>query len=515
MAPAPADLRTVAADQGAAARATAIPAFDVGGHRRLAFAWLDWFVLIAASSAAAAYAALGLRVYRTLHASAFDLAFFDQVLWNTAHGRWFQTTYVSYSFLGQHFEPLLLPLALLYRLGAGPQTLIVLQALGAALAALPLYAAGRRLLPPAAAAALAIAYLVSPALQRGLDFGFHPDLLEPLTAFAVLAALLWRHDRLFLLCAGALLLVKEDAFLIGLALGWIALLRGRRRLGATVIAASLVYGVLVLTLIMPALRDGAASDLAERYGYLGSTPGSIVVGTLLHPDRVLAHLAAPAPLLAVLVLLGSFAFLPLLAPEVLIATLPAALVGLLSTHPQQRALDLQYGAPVLTLVTIAALFGLARMEALARRLTAPCEGGRSLPVRWQPSAAIALCLLVAAIGAAYLRGPFPPERAAAGWRFADGGAAAALARVARLIPPDASVSAQTGLAPHLSQRREQWEFPRLLGADYVVLQIGGIRSSQSLLAGFDAIVADLPELGYRLVAGDGPIRLYQREGAAH
>lgn len=508
------DARAIAPSPSLAVAADPVPARGGVLGRRLRLTRCDLLVLLAALVAAVVYAACGLRVYRTLHATAFDLAFFDQILWNTAHGRWFQTTYVAYNFLGQHFEPLLLPLALLYRLGAGPQTLIVLQALAATLAAAPLYVAGRRLLPRAAAAALALAYLVSPTLQRGLDFGFHPDLFEPLAAFGALAALLWQRDRLYLLCVAALLLTKEDAFLVVLALGWLALLRGRRRLGTAAMAGSLLWGAVVLTQLMPALRHGMGSDLAERYGYLGSTPNRIVAGALLHPDRVLTHLAAPAPALAVLALVASFAFLPVLAPDLLVAAAPAALVGLLSTHPPQRSLDLQYGAPVLTLVTMAALIGLGRADAVAGRLRAGWErhGRRRGRRRW--SVALAGCVLAAAAVAAYLHGPLPPERAASAWRFTYDGGAAALARVARLIPPDASLSAQTGLAPHLSQRRAQWEFPRLLDADYVILQTGGIRSSQSQLAGFDDTLAGLPALGYRLVASDGPIRLYHREGAS-
>ncbi len=471
----------------------------------------DGVVVLAVAVGATIYAIFGLRVYRSLHASAFDLAFFDQILWNTAHGRWFETTYVAYNFLGQHFELLLLPLALLYRLGAGPQTLVVVQAAGAALAALPLYIAGRRLLRAPAAALLAVAYLVSPALQRGVDFGFHPDLFEPLAAFGALAALLWRRDRLFLLAVVLLLLLKEDAFLVALGLGWIALLCGRKRLGLSVIAVSLAWGVLVLALIMPHLRHGASSDLAERYGYLGDKPLAIVAGALLHPDRVLGHLAAPVPATAVFVLLAGFAFLPLLAPDVLLAAIPAALVGLLSTHPQQRALDVQYGAPVLTLVVVAVMFGAARAERWAPRLAARlsrCSRARAFR---RLARGLPACALAAALLAAYLRGPYPPERAAARWRFADDGSAAALARVSGLIPPDASLSAQTGLAPHLSQRRVQWEFPRLKDAEYVILQTNGIRSSQSLLAGFDQTAASLPALGYQPIASDGTIRLYRRQ----
>ncbi|HEY7293548.1 MAG TPA: DUF2079 domain-containing protein [Dehalococcoidia bacterium] len=484
----------------------------------------EWLLLAAILAAATAYGAFGLRVYRTLHASAFDLAFFDQILWNTAHGRWFETTYVSYNFLGQHFEPILLPLALLYRLGAGPQTLIALQAAGVAIAAVPLYLAGRRLLPPLAALLVACAYLLAPALQRAVDFGFHSDMFEPLAAFTALAALLWRRDRLLLLAAALVLLVKEDAFLIVLGLGWIALLRGRPRLGFGLMTAALVWGALVLTLIMPMLRHGASSDLAERYGYLGSAPTGIVVGALRHPDRIVAHLAAPTPAIAVFGLLASFAFVPLLAPDVLLAALPPALLGLLSTHPQQRALDVQYGVPVLIMAAVAALFGVERASRrLKLPLLQPPRGRSNGAGQRRLACGAAACVAAAALASGYLHGPFPPERDAAGWRFREGGSAAALARVARLITAGATLSAQTGLAPHLSQRRVQWEFPRLSDTDeerpsedaeYIVLQSDGIRSSQSLLAGFDQTVAALPQLGYRLIASDGTIRLYRRGDAA-
>ena len=160
-----------------------------------------------------AFAALGLRVYDTLHATAFDLAFFDQILWNTAHGRWFETSYVPYNFLGQHFEPLLLLPAALYRLGAGPRLLIVGQSLAAGLAALPLYWAGRRLVGAWPACLVAVAFLLSPTLQRGVDFGFHPDLFEPLLAFGALAALLAGRRAVAVACLAVLLLVKDDAFL--------------------------------------------------------------------------------------------------------------------------------------------------------------------------------------------------------------------------------------------------------------------------------------------------------------
>jgi len=72
-------------------------------------------------------------------ATAFDLGNMDQVLWNTIHGRWFQFTNQAVDWYGPptrlalHFEPILLPLSLLYTFGSDPRILLVLQTLGARL----------------------------------------------------------------------------------------------------------------------------------------------------------------------------------------------------------------------------------------------------------------------------------------------------------------------------------------------------------------------------------------------
>lgn len=468
--------------------------------------------------AAVAFALLGLRVHGTLHTSAFDLGFFDQIVWNTAHGRLFETTYTphAYNFAGQHFEPVLFLFAALYRLfGAGPRLLIVAQAVVVGAAAIPLYLVARRQGGVWPAVLLAAAFLLAPQLERGVDFGFHPDLLLPLFAFSAYAAQVYRRRALFLVFAALTLLVKEDAFLVVLALGWLAWFDGRRRAGAAVAAAALLWGVVVLVFVMPALRHGYPSDLAERYGYLGDTPVSIVAGGLTHPARVVGHLAQFGTLATVLGMLAVAGFLPVFAPEALLAAVPPALVGLLATHPEQRSLDLQYAAPVLAVLFIAATRGLG----VVRR----CSGSGRLPAavrhrRIGGHAALSVAfaaLAVAAAGVGFLmRGPYPPGGAYASGRFRGDGDGAALTRVARLIPADASLSAQTGLLPHLSQRTVQYEFPRLDGARYVVLQDGGIVSGQSLgtYGGYDTTRAALPSLGYTEIAHDHGIHLYEHKG---
>jgi hypothetical protein len=187
---------------------------------------------------------------------------------------------------------------------------------------------------------------------------------------------------------------------------------------------------------------------------------------------------------------------------------PPALVGLLATHPEQQALDLQYAAPVLAVLFIAAARGLGRAGGMTR-LRQSRIPSVALPL------ALALCGLLLS-GAGYLRrGPYPPGGAYAGWRFRDNGDGAALTRLARLIPNDAPVSAQTGLLSHLSQRRAAWEFPRLEGAPYVVVQDAGIVSQQSLdtYGGYNAVRTALPLLGYVEIAHDHGVHLFHFAGA--
>ena len=69
----------------------------------LYFAYFSWFTL---------------RAFDVFSYQAHDLGIYDQAVWNTLHGRPFRSTldegYVS--LLGDHFEPILLPIALTYLL---------------------------------------------------------------------------------------------------------------------------------------------------------------------------------------------------------------------------------------------------------------------------------------------------------------------------------------------------------------------------------------------------------------
>src|SRR5260370_21688728 len=89
--------------------------------------------------------------YDTFKATAFDLGNMDQVLWNTIHGRLFQFTNQAIDWYGPptrlaiHFEPIILPLSLLYAFGADPRILLVFQTLALASGSLPVFLLTRKI----------------------------------------------------------------------------------------------------------------------------------------------------------------------------------------------------------------------------------------------------------------------------------------------------------------------------------------------------------------------------------
>ncbi|MEZ4582417.1 MAG: DUF2079 domain-containing protein [Caldilineaceae bacterium] len=73
-------------------------------------------------------------------------------------------------------------------------------------------------------------------------------------------------------------------------------------------------------------------------------------------------------------LLGPFGFLALLAPEILLLSLPLLLANLLSAYPAQYYGEFHYSAPVVAYVAAAAAYGAGRLwRALARARRTSCS----------------------------------------------------------------------------------------------------------------------------------------------
>lgn len=448
-------------------------------------------VLVAIAVCTGWFCVVSLWRWNHLEAPAFDLAIFDQVIWNTAHGRWWETTVTGESYLGDHMSPVLLLFVPAYWLGASPVFLLLVQEVAAAAAAAPLFAAARRLgLAPAVAAALALAYLLNPYLHRAVAFDFHPEVMLPLVAFASAWAIAARHPLAGAVLALATLAFKEDAVFVALALAAMLAWRGYRLAGAATAMLALAQTAYAIFVVMPAWREpGAESQLIERYAYLAPGHADVLRYLALHPWRAIPPLLERPRLETIGLFLAVTAPVALVRPWTLLATLPGLALAVLSTHDAQRHLQYHYAIEAVPVALLAAALGAASVQ-------------RRVPGRWLA----ALILAPAVVGAFWLS----PLLRDPGSAPSEGHVAVVEAALAG-IPDGAPVSAQSGILPRLSQREAAFEFPAGTSpgeAAWVVVDRFSQRSGQSVAAGFDRQLANVRRTWTRTFARDG-VEVYE------
>lgn len=377
--------------------------FDLRGQIWLAWAFLA-LVMIAYSLEMSHQAILR---YETFKATAFDLGNMDQVLWNTIHGRLFQFTNQAIDWYGPptrlavHFEPIILPLSLLYAFHADPRILLIFQTLALAAGALPVFLLTRKLIPawPLLGALMATAYLMSPALLGLNIFDFHPvALATPLLLYALLALEYRRLAWFIILCVLAAS-TKEDVPLAIALLGVLVMWKYKLpRLGLALLIGGALWSLLAFEVIIPHFYSGLqANNFWYRYEELGSSPGQAIINLFVKPWLFFGLFFTMDRLYYLFGLVRSTGFLSLLAPEWLLPTLPSLAVNLLSTDSLLYSGVYQYNATIIPFIMIAAIYG-------ARRLLSQWQvwrGEESLPAvpdlhDGSPSRASALPLIAPA-----------------------------------------------------------------------------------------------------------------------
>ena len=301
--------------------------------------------------------------------------------------------------------------------------------------------------------ALVLAYLFlnNRSLLAGLAFDIHPEMLWPLGFFSLHLAFLRRARRTY----GALLLVvlsiKEDMglYLFGYGL-YLAVFAGSmlppsdrtagRILGLATAIGSLAWSVACFVWIIPAFQPagGASRFLAERWSHLGDGYGEIVLHLLTHPATVLRALTADA----FVEILQELLFLPLLDPFGLLA-LPPLLLNTLSSFDMQTELAIYYPVPLLPFLFVAA--GSAAGRILGR-------------IGHRPYVLYAVALIALHENPIRVDVTLPTAQDRSITAFLRG------------VPPDARVTAQTTLVPHLPIEIRPSLFARDLDrADWVLV----------------------------------------------
>jgi uncharacterized membrane protein len=204
----------------------------------------------------------------------FDLAIYDNLLYNTAHGRFLASSLVrGGTHLSAHFDPILLLFSIFYFIKPGSQTILTVQAFWVGSGMIPLFLLARKV--HGAKPFIYIfpfVYFLYPPLHGAHMCQFHSVALAiPLILWA-LYAFIAKRNILYWISIGLLLFTREDMSLVTVFIGIYVIIESKElKQGIITIGLAALYLLSVKFFIMgDAGLLMKASDQAYGYGdYFG------------------------------------------------------------------------------------------------------------------------------------------------------------------------------------------------------------------------------------------------------
>ena len=480
------------------------------------------------------FSALSVVRHYTFNTAVYDLAMYDQAVWNTSQGRPFAINLLEDTMpgltnkLGDHVEPILLPLAALYWLRSSPDVLLIVQAIALAALIWPLYQLVRTRSQSVWLAGVAVAlYLLHPGMWNALLFDFHPVTLGAAFLVFTLWLLVQRRHVAALIFAVLALMCKEQLGLSVAMLGVYAIFFVKRpstplrsaqgatrrliqffrsrdwRFGLLLIVIGLAWSVIALGVIIPAFQPSGSSYYLNRYGRLGGTFAEVLLSPVTKPDIFWQIVSGPKRVAYYGDLLLPLGFLPLLGFEMLSPVLPDIALNTLSAFAPSRTLDYHYAIIAVPFLVLATAWGIDR---LARWL------GRKVNQQ--------AILMATSVFALLAMGAYQIDRYQGFVLLSDryAGSYTIKARdwigwqLAAQIPREAVVSGQFNLLPHVSQRQRAHIFPRVEEATYVWLDTQGVIEPFQTGEEYQAAVEALRnEPSFELISEQDGFLLFKRK----
>ena len=374
----------------------------------------------------------------------FDLGTHEQVLWNTVHGRIAASSPSrgTDSYFGVDIILTELLFAPLYAVWQRPETLLVVQALLAALGAVPLFLLGRELLGSRLAGLVAAAvYLLALPVQYATLYEFQIRVVGTvafLWAWWALEARHWRRFLLFLLLA---LGTRSEAGFAAAGIGlYAAWQRYPWRWSVVPLGLGLGWVALTNVVLIPLFRTDQISMYAFLYGWLGDTPGAMVGTLFTQPGYVAEHVLTTEKWSYLFQLGAPLLGLFVLRPSIALIGLPSLALNLLSPDRIHWSIRYHYQAFILPWLLLASLYVLADL--------------RRRGWRWWPGlGAAVLCATLAAN--LVWRSPLQTLIS----RSRDSERIALLEQMVARLPADVPVTVSSQFGPFVARREGLFYFP--------------------------------------------------------
>ncbi|WP_437598201.1 DUF2079 domain-containing protein [Sorangium sp. So ce590] len=453
-----------------------------------------WFAPLAVLALWTGYSAffsrLALTNHRALHTRTTDLGYYDNIFYQSIHGRPLGCSWIKAGYHGSaHFDPILVLLSPLYLIYPRAEFLLVLQSVWLGAGVIPVYLlALDKLEHRGKALLLAAAWAMYPALHGANMYEFHSlTLISPLVVWLLYFYETGR-DRLYWVTLAALLLCREDVSLLMCFIGLYAVLdrrAGRTRLGWVTIATSLVYLVIVKLFFMTSAGIIMSGKDAYSFAYYyedlmpnRSGLGGLLVSLLTNPAFVLKVMLEEPKILFLLQLFVPLCFLPFLARPGRWMLAYGLVFCLFASRDAVFSIHFQYSSVLFPIAFALTPIAIKQVEDSAPAAYLGLDGRRL-------SRALLAAVLVASalvswkfgglVDNASFRGGFarvarnltPEQEATYAW----------VRQQVEAIPPGAIVGATNKMGPHVSNRKEAYFYPgdRPAILQYVLLDEGELK----------------------------------------
>ena len=374
----------------------------------------------------ASYSTLSIIRHNHYESYGFDLGITDQIVWEYSNFKPPLTTihYFPYtSILTDHVEFIFAPLSMFYWIWDDPRMLLLLQAGFLCFSGIPIYLlAKEKKLTTILCYTILVSYLMFYGIQNALWFDVHSAVFG--TGF--LAWFLYFLDRRKYKMAGVFFLLtilcKENLALLTASLSFVYFLRRRNLTDGIFFLLSCLYLFAIFGIYFPHFTK-RGYEYQSTYGLLGNIDLTHFFNTSNKQE-------------VFLISLGSFGFLPLLSPLLLLPFLGDLFSYFVVANQLKEAdgIFMHYRVTLAPLMAWSTILTIARYTSFNKYYTAIY---------------LLLCLIIF-----QYTFHLPLSYLSKNWFWHEQPAVKNINAVIHYLPSDASVVSQNNITPHISHRNE-------------------------------------------------------------